>query len=365
MKSSESEHGLDQIPESGGTSDHQVAQLLRLPGRSGLAVSPSSSSGGYVREIDSRSLTMYTNQVGGHQVLVKPKDSSIILKPYDEAEYNFYDQCVPLICSALMPFTARCFGEIDLRTTSSDYMSPSGSTPVIPGKGGKYVMLEDLAHGISRPCILDLKMGLKQRSIRNYSEKKVLSKESKSKSTTSHILGFRLGGAQLYKVDGIVFHNKYFGRLQDVEGTYEILRSFFKSVANIAIRQKIIKTLIAKLVELREVIKSLWGFRFWSGSLLLIFDSAIGEDTDVDKSVILKMIDFANYTRLERNRDYDREYVYGIDSLVLFLQGVFNDAIPSSILKRMAPAPSPTIQDEELIDAVESYREATFSPRIE
>ena len=347
------------VPESGGTSDNSVAQLLRLPSRHGLAVSPSSGSSSYTREIDSASLTMYSNQVGGHRVLVKPKDSSIVLKPYDEAEFTFYDKCVPLVCSALMPFTARCYGEVDLRAVTPEH----GSSAVVPGKSGKYVMLEDLAHGIARPCILDLKMGLKQRSIRNYSEKKVQSKESKSKSTTSHQVGFRLCGAQLYKdADGsIAFYNKYFGRLQDLEGTLSVLSSFFDSVRDEKIRARVINVCLSKLDELRIVIRSLRGFRFWSGSLLIVLDSAVETEDQVDHAVILKMIDFANYTRLESNT-FDEEYDFGIESLQHFLRGVLKGESGSQVARHIRSPPDTAEQDRELLAAVDAYR-AQFSPK--
>jgi hypothetical protein len=352
----EATSSTSRMPESGATSDHPVAQLLRLPSRSGLAVSPSVSSSAYTREIDSQLLTMYSNQVGGHRVLVKPLDSSIVLKPYDEAEFEFYDRCVPLVCSALMPFTARCYGEVDLRAITPEH----GGSSVIPGKSGKFVMLEDLAHGIARPCILDLKMGLKQRSIRNYSEKKLKSKEEKSVSTTSHRLGFRLCGAQLYKDDdaNITFYNKYFGRLQDDEGTYSVLKSFFDSLSNPTTRDRIIASFVHKLEELRLVIRSLAGFRFWSGSLLLIVDSATTADAeyDVEGSVILKMIDFANYTQIESSESYDGEYDFGIECLLTFIDGIRKHQDVSTVLGRLRSPPDASIQDRELLMAVERYR---------
>jgi hypothetical protein len=44
--------------------------------------------------------------------------------------------------------------------------------------------------------------------------------------------------------------------------------AFFDSVSNQAVRERIIKVFIRKLHDLRVVIRSLEGFRFWSGSLL-------------------------------------------------------------------------------------------------
>ena len=331
------------VAEARSPSEKQVAQLLRLPGRSGLAFSPTSTVS-YLNCVHAQPLTMYSNQVGGHGVLVKPKDSSVVLKPYDEAEFNFYDQLMPTECSCLIPYTARCYGEVDLRCTSPpDEISSPGA---VPGKSGKYVMLDDLAHGIDKPCILDLKMGLKQRSVRNFSPKKLQSKSFKSLSTTSHQLGFRLGGAQLYPEGKVVFYNKYLGRQQDAAGTYLILREVFRSVSDLELRRDILAIFIHKLQELRAVIRRLRGFRFWSGSLLFVFDAASCE------SVVLKMIDFAHFTRLEDlDADFDREYDFGIDCLLRFLSGVAENENINFVLEKLQKPPDPAIQDKELLAA--------------
>jgi hypothetical protein len=354
MNPSSGSRDLPPIESIGGTGDEvedsQISQLLRLPGRSGLATNINEDTEITFREFDKTVVTMYTNQVGGHRVLMKPENSSVILKPYDAAEYNFYDRCMPLVCSSLMPFTARCYGEVDLRRLDTD-----SSTPGSPTKSDKYVMLEDLARGL-KPCILDLKMGLKQRSIRNFSEKKLKSKETKSLSTTSHKLGFRLGGAQLYKDGGLVLYNKYLGRIQDPEGTYEILNQFFDSLATTSNyrRTLLVDAFINKLSELRAVIKTLKGFRFWSGSLLFIYDcSEEISDEAVVHSAIVKMIDFANYTILPDSDTPDFEYLYGIDSLMKFLTYIRNGSLKCPVLDVLPP--DVAVQDAELLKAATEY----------
>ena len=356
MNPSSGSRDLPPIESLGGTGevtdDLQVSQLLRLPGRSGLATNTHDDSETSYQAIDKTAVNMYRNQVGGHRVLMKPENSSVILKPYDAAEYDFYDRCMPVVCSSLMPFTARCYGEVDLRRLDSDT-----STPGSPTKSGKYVMLEDLAHGLRKPCILDLKMGLKQRSIRNFSEKKLKSKEAKSLSTTSHKLGFRLGGAQLYKDGGIVFYNKYYGRIQDAQGTYETLNQFFDSMVSTSNdrRALLVDTFINKLVELQSVIRTLKGFRFWSGSLLFIYDcSEEISDEAAANSATVKMIDFANYTILPHSDSPDTEYLYGIHSLLKFLKSIRAGSNKSPDIE--LPPPDVAVQDAELINAVTEYQ---------
>merc|ERR1719221_1599646 len=70
-----------------------------------------------------------------------------------------------------------------------------------------YIVLEDLASSMQKPCILDLKMGYKQRS-KSYTQAKRERCRQKSLESTSHLLGFRLCGID--KEDE--FHDKYWGR---------------------------------------------------------------------------------------------------------------------------------------------------------
>ena len=310
-----------------------VVQLIRLPGRMNSGDSSHELASSGYQEIVRESLASYTHQVGGHAVLVKPKDSSMVLKPFDEAEYEFYDQRVLAECSSLLPFTARCFGEVSVAPSSQ-------------AKSCKYVMLEDLAHGLSRPNILDLKMGVKQRSIRNYSPQKVASKEAKSFQSTSHLLGFRIGGAQLYSGrDSLCCYNKYAGREQSVSDTYSILTAFFTDSLMHELQIYVIEEFIRKLESLKLVVQQLHGFRFWSGSILLIYDAD-------DSAPILRMIDFANYTKIESSTDPDFEYLFGIDSLLSFFRAISNkNPHPPEI----DSPPDFKIQDYELQQAVSRY----------
>ncbi|EEQ99124.1 inositol hexakisphosphate kinase, putative [Perkinsus marinus ATCC 50983] len=136
------------------------------------------------------------------------------------------------------------------------------------------VVLEDLAHGMATPCILDLKMGAKQRAVRyGLSKAKMESKLKKSRQTTSHSLAFRMCGVQLYdRISGErVYYNKYYGRKQSEQGVFQTINTFFDSIQE-PYKKILIKRLVDKLERLLTILQSLNGFRFWSGSLLFVFD---------------------------------------------------------------------------------------------
>lgn len=60
----------------------------------------------------------------------------------------------------------------------------------------KYIVLEDLVYMYKKPCVMDIKMGKRQRKIGASPEKEQRQIE-KSLKTTSHALGFRLCGCQV------------------------------------------------------------------------------------------------------------------------------------------------------------------------
>jgi len=293
-------------------------------------------------------LRLYDQQVGGHTEFVKPDDSEFLFKPYDKSEFTFYSLLQTERFKDLLPFTARCYGEVELEdgsvhSSDSSQDATPGSTN---GKSSKYVMLEDLAHGLQRPCILDLKMGLMQRSQSNSSEAKLAKARSKSLSTTSHVLGMRVCGVVYHDVNSgeRVYRDKYHGRSLGVSQTYQTIVSFFQSVKCSETRQSLIAIFVEKVKALRTVIARLAGIRFWSGSLLLVFDA------DSPAAATLKMIDFAQTAVLPEDpvSPPDLEYLYGIDSLLAFLQSAKSGAEnPPALTGR--DRPDTRLQTEELL----------------
>jgi hypothetical protein len=122
--------------------------------------------------------------------------------------------------------------------------------------------------------------------------------------------------------------------------------SFFEPL-DPKIRCETIEAFIKKLSELESVIIGLPGFRFWSGSLLVIYDPS-NDLNDVLKSVTVKMIDFANYTIIETSNDYDKEYLFGIETLLRFLKSIQKGDIHPSFIDT---PPDVAVQDRELAEA--------------
>jgi len=137
--------------------------------------------------------------------------------------------------------------------------------------------LEDLAAKFKRPCILDLKIGTRQHSP-DAPPHKVASKTAKCLSTTSHSLGLRMCGMQVYDAahHRYIFRDKYYGRELTEETFPAMLMDFFNS--GWGVRGELLLPFLEQLERFRKVMAQQSCFRFYSCSLLLIREGWVSED---------------------------------------------------------------------------------------
>jgi len=137
----------------------------------------------------------------------------------------------------------------------------------------QYILLENLTSRLKHPCVLDLKIGTRQYGDGASSTKKI-SKNAKVANSTSSSLGLRLGGMQVYQVSlsRYICRTKNFGRNLNVEGFKSAIRQFFCN--GLLVRTDVINALLSKLLEFKKLLKGLDSFRFYTSSLLVIYDGS-------------------------------------------------------------------------------------------
>ncbi|XP_060557891.1 inositol hexakisphosphate kinase 2-like isoform X2 [Ruditapes philippinarum] len=136
----------------------------------------------------------------------------------------------------------------------------------------KFIILENLVCDYERPCLMDLKMGVRKYGPDDETEEKRKLLEDRYALSTSATLGFRLCGSQVYKpkINVYTFHDKYFGRALDPEGAIKELMQFFHN--GVELRVDVIRQVVSKLESLQSALMSQKRIFFNSASLLIIYD---------------------------------------------------------------------------------------------
>ena len=142
----------------------------------------------------------------------------------------------------------------------------------------QYILLENLTSKLRHPCVLDLKVGTRQYGDGASASKKT-SKNAKVASTTTGLLGLRLGGMQVYQVSlgRYICRTKNYGRGLSADGLKSALRQFFCN--GLLVRTDVIQALLVKLSQLQQLLEGLDSYRFYTSSLLVTYDGSSSYQT--------------------------------------------------------------------------------------
>eukprot|EP00027_Filamoeba_sp_ATCC50430_P004612 CAMPEP_0168556132 /NCGR_PEP_ID=MMETSP0413-20121227/8713_1 /TAXON_ID=136452 /ORGANISM="Filamoeba nolandi, Strain NC-AS-23-1" /LENGTH=470 /DNA_ID=CAMNT_0008587045 /DNA_START=8 /DNA_END=1416 /DNA_ORIENTATION=- len=257
-------------------------------------------------------LKILPHQTGGHTGTFQKLSGGKIMKAVSVGEFTFYGNLYKSTVEwPLKAFLPSFFG------TETKH-------------GKSWIIIEDLCHGFSFPCVMDIKMGLTSAGEDATPEKREQMLKKDVKSTTSS-LGLRITGMKVYQVTNGEYlqYTKSWGRKVTDDGIEDALLKFFSNGQNV--RMDAIDVFLYQLKIFQRLMESQSNYRFYSSSLLFVYDGKPEPATDVVSKVtlgahidlpvlhqqyMLKMIDFAHVFPIPQQQGKDDGYIFGINNLV-------------------------------------------------
>eukprot|EP00762_Andalucia_godoyi_P007740 ANDGO_01794.mRNA.1 putative inositol polyphosphate kinase C970.08 len=195
----------------------------------------------------------------------------------------------------------------------------------------RYIVIEDMTYKFKRPCVLDLKIGLKQ-SGPDAPLSKQLAQQEKVSKTTSARLGVRMCGMKFWQIDTAqyVYQDKYVGRVVTEDNLRDSVEAFFNNGCEV--RRDVAQVLHDRLAQVLDVMLLQKELKFFSSSLLVVYEGDKEAAAQSGLVAEVRMVDFANtYFNLDLDQ-VDHGYIRGIQTTLRVLDDISRDTRRESYL---------------------------------
>ncbi|KAH8409520.1 hypothetical protein KR222_007708 [Zaprionus bogoriensis] len=166
------------------------------------------------------------------------------------------------LLSALAAYVPRYYGQLKL---------------VVNQREHTFIKLEDLTHGMARPCVMDVKVGRRTWDPLSSPHKRAI--EEQKYVICKQNLGLCLPGFQVYRPaeqqsgkPELIRHGRDYGKGLDVQGFRRALELFFNYSSSSNSSEQLLREVLRQLRGIRAWFKRQRLLHFYASSLLICYD---------------------------------------------------------------------------------------------
>ncbi|KAI9555065.1 hypothetical protein GHT06_020365 [Daphnia sinensis] len=181
-----------------------------------------------------------------------------------------------------------------------------------------YIKMEDIAAGMLKPCIADIKIG--RQTWDPYSSPEKQFTENMKYSGTKQPLAFCIPGMSIYDLasDQVLKLDKHYGRSLNSDTVRDALRLYFNSTK--IVEKRLLAEILRQLNAVRMWFEEQRHFLFYATSLLLVYDADLLKERSNVLNVRIRMIDFAHVYPAHNSRDAN--YLEGLCKLIQIISSL-------------------------------------------
>ena len=154
--------------------------------------------------------------------------------------------------------------------------------------------------------------------------------ESKKEKNLNYLFIYLFNQVYLHSKSSYMHRDKYFGRRLTAETFKTGLLEYFQPIIDVGMTS-MIRAFLKRLGQLRALIEKQETYRFYSSSLLFVYDAEADRcslDDGYDDCIDVRMIDFAHSTNAgdgsgRVHEGPDKGYLFGLKNLIRFLEDFF------------------------------------------